>query len=84
MRINPTHQSFEEMAEAIFKAAKDDDFPGIVPWDNPESMLFGYVKALPKSKRTVDDQWCCRIDLCGAVNSDTKRRLQSLVKLPNK
>jgi len=59
--IKATHETFEAMAEAIFKAAEDPDFPGIVPWDSPADMLCGYIKAAPRSKRTHEDQWCCPI-----------------------
>ena len=59
--MNPTHASFAEMAQAILEEAKDPSFPGIVPWDNAANMLVGYVKAIPRSKRTEKDQWSCSL-----------------------
>lgn len=80
----PTHETFEAMAAAIFKAAEDPDFPGIVPFDHPATLLIGYIKAAPRSQRTEKDQWSCPIqDIkkgLGAVDPETHRRLQALVE----
>jgi len=81
--IEPTHETFEEMAAAIFAADDaDPDFPGIVPWDNPASLVTGYIKAAPRSKRTYEDQWCIRIDVVKRteLQPETVERLGKLVE----
>lgn len=81
--MEPTHNTFEEMAEAIFAAADaDPDFPGIVPLDSPADLLIGYIKAAPRSKRTAADQWSCPIrnikTPAVGIRPETLRRLQKL------
>ncbi len=80
--MQPTHQTFEEMASTIFKAAEEPGFPGIIPWANPANLLFGYIKAAPRSKRTHEDQWCCPIQKIRGEERDpeTLRRLRELVQ----
>jgi hypothetical protein len=81
--MRPTHDTFEEMAAAIFAAADaDPDFPGIVPYDDPANLLIGYIKAAPRSKRTWKDQWACPIqDIKGVpMKPETKARLSGLVE----
>lgn len=79
--MKPTHNTFEAMAAAIFKAAEEPDFPGIVPWDNPTYLLTGYVKAVPRSQRTPEDQWSCQVPFGREHDPEILLRLRGLVKL---
>ena len=83
-----THNSFREMAEAIVARAERDGaaFPGIVPYDNPAEMACGYVLAVSRSKRTVEDQWCCPIwtvkDELPVIRDLWSKKLQALIFSP--
>ncbi len=70
------------MAADILKAAEDPTFPGLVPWDNPADMLVGYVKAVPRSQRTEEDQWSCSLLGPFAIDPATAQRLHALCKKP--